>query len=45
MEQKENEDETNEKLQKENNLFFEVQSKIQTIFKDNKINEYYIEIV
>ena len=45
MEQKENEEETNEKLQKENNLFFEVQSKIQTIFKDNKINEYYIEIV
>lgn len=45
MEQKENEDETNEKLQKENSLFFEVQSKIQTIFKDNKINEYYIEIV
>ena len=45
MEQKENEEEANEKLQKENNLFFEVQSKIQTIFKDNKINEYYIEIV
>jgi zinc transporter 5/7 len=35
----------NENLQKKNDLFFEVQSKIQTIFKDNKINEYYIEII
>ena len=41
----ENEKEPNEHLQKENSLFFEVQSKIQTIFKDNKINEFYIEIV
>jgi len=43
-----NEDEENEKsnkLTKENTLFFEIQSKIQGIFKDNKINEYYIEIV
>jgi zinc transporter 5/7 len=39
------EKEPKEKLEKENNLLFEVQSKIQTIFKDNKINEYYIEIV
>ena len=32
-------------LQNENAMFFEVQSKIEGIFKDNKINEYYIEIV
>ena len=36
----------NEKLlQNENSMFFEVQKKIQGIFKDNKINEYYIEIL
>ena len=43
-----NEDEENEKndtLSKDNILFFEIQSKIQGIFKDNKINEYYIELV
>ena len=34
-----------EKLIKENGILLEFQSKIQTIFKDNKINEYYIEIV
>ena len=45
MDKTENEKEPNEHLQKENSLFFEVQSKIQTIFKDNKINEFYIEIV
>ena len=39
--QKENES----NLQNENNLFFEVQSKIEGIFKENKINEYYIEIL
>ena len=47
-EKNEDEDEDNEKsnkLTKENTLFFEIQSKIQGIFKDNKINEYYIEIV
>ena len=32
-------------LQNENSIFFEVQNKIQGIFKDNKINEYYIEIL
>ena len=32
-------------LQNENSIFFEVQNKIQGIFKDNKINEYYIEII
>ena len=32
-------------LQNENSMFFEVQKKIQGIFKDNKINEYYIEII
>ena len=35
----------NEKLQNENNLFFEIQRKIEGIFRDNKINEYYIELV
>ena len=39
------ESEDNNNLKKENTLFFEIQSKIQTIFKDNKINEYYIEIL
>ena len=39
--QKENES----NLQNENNLLFEVQSKIEGIFKENKINEYYIEIL
>ena len=42
--QKDNENDL-EKLNEENSLFFEIQSKINTIFKDNKINEYYIEIV
>ena len=37
-----NEKENNEN---KNNIFFEIQNKIQTIFKENKINEYYIEIV
>ena len=32
-------------LKNENNLLFEVQSKIEGIFKENKINEYYIEIL
>ena len=32
-------------LQNENTMFFEVQNKIDGIFKENKINEYYIEIV
>ena len=32
-------------IQNENNLLFEVQSKIEGIFKENKINEYYIEIL
>ena len=32
-------------IQNENNLLFEVQSKIEGIFKENKINEYYIELV
>ena len=40
-EQKENED----KLQNENTLFFEVQNKIEGIFKENKVNEFYIEIL
>ena len=44
FEQKDNENDL-EKLNEENSLFFEIQSKINTIFKDNKINEYYIEIV
>ena len=39
------ENDKNDKLAKENTLFFEMQSKIQGIFKDNKINEYYIELV
>ena len=39
------ENDKNDKLAKENTLFFEIQSKIQGIFKDNKINEYYIELV
>ena len=39
------ENEKNDKLIKENILFFEIQSKIQGIFKDNEINEYYIELV
>jgi zinc transporter 5/7 len=34
-----------EKLKEENTIFFEVQTKIQKIFQDNKINEYYIEII
>ena len=34
----------NEYLQKNNILFFEVQTKIRSIFQDNKINEFYIEI-
>ena len=42
---KENENDSNEKLKNENSLFFEMQSKIQSIFKENKINEYYIEII
>ena len=42
---KENENDYNEKLKNENSLFFEMQSKIQSIFKENKINEYYIEII
>ena len=41
---KEYENET-EKLKKENTLFFEIQNKIESIFQENKINEYYIEIV
>ena len=40
-----NNKENNDILQKENSLFFEIQSKIQGIFKNNKINEYYIEII
>ena len=32
-------------LKNENNLLFEVQSKIEGIFKENKINEYYIKIL
>ena len=40
-EQKENED----KLQNENTLFFEVQNKIEGIFKENKVNEFYIELL
>ena len=32
-------------IQNENNLLFEVQSKIEGIFKENKINEYYIEVL
>ena len=32
-------------LKNENNLLFEVQSKIEGIFKENKINEYYIEVL
>ena len=32
-------------LQNENTMFFEVQNKIDGIFKENKINEYYIEII
>ena len=39
---KDNKDKTS---QNENSIFFEVQNKIQGIFKDNKINEYYIEIL
>ena len=39
------ENEKNNKLAKENTIFFEIQSKIQGIFKENKINEYYIELV
>ena len=31
--------------QNENTMLFEVQNKIQAIFKENKINEYYIEIL
>ena len=45
MDKKENENDVGEKLKNENSLFFEIQSKIQSIFKDNKINEYYIEII
>ena len=45
MDIKENENDSNEKLKNENSLFFEMQSKIQSIFKENKINEYYIEII
>ena len=41
---KENEKDS-EKLKNENSMFFEIQKKIEAIFKDNKINEYYIEIV
>ena len=44
FDKKEYENET-EKLKEENNLFFEIQNKINTIFKENKINEYYIEIL
>ena len=40
-EPKENEN----KLVNDNTLFFEVQNKIEGIFKENKINEYYIEIL
>jgi zinc transporter 5/7 len=40
-EPKENEN----KLVNDNTLFFEVQNKIEGIFKENKINEYYIELV
>ena len=40
-----NSNEEKEKLNKENSIFFEVQTKIQKIFQDNKINEYYIEIL
>jgi len=40
-EEKENEN----KLVNDNTLFFEVQNKIEGIFKENKINEYYIEIL
>jgi len=40
-EKKENEN----KLVNDNTLFFEVQNKIEGIFKENKINEYYIEIL
>ena len=39
-------EENNENLiQNENTMLFEVQNKIQAIFKENKINEYYIEIL
>ena len=44
FDKKEYENET-EKLKEENNLFFEIQNKINTIFKENKINEFYIEIL
>ena len=41
-----NKDENGEKLlTKENSILFEIQNKIQGIFKNNKINEYYIEII
>ena len=40
-EPKENEN----KLVNDNTLFFEVQNKIEGIFKENKINEFYIEIL
>jgi zinc transporter 5/7 len=44
FDKKEYENET-EKLKEENSLFFEIQNKINSIFKENKINEYYIEIL
>ena len=37
--------ENENKLQNENSLFFEVQNKIEGIFKENKVNEFYIEIL
>jgi hypothetical protein len=36
----EEENDKNDKLAKENTLFFEMQSKIQGIFKENKISFY-----
>ena len=44
FDKKEYENET-EKLKEENSLFFEIQNKINSIFKENKINEYYMEIL
>ena len=42
---KEEKENLENKLDIKNTTFFEIQSKIQGIFKNNKINEYYIEIL
>ena len=42
---KEEKENLENKLDIKNTTFFEIQSKIQGIFKENKINEYYIEIL